>query len=95
MSRALASGTWCERQDPSVRWPSISFGPVQPFGVRSTIIGQAGRSVSRPASASSAACTLISAILSRAVSSTSAKRRWVSSGSSSSKPPVKRSGSCP
>ena len=40
-----ASGTWCERNDPSAGRPSTSFGPVQPFGVRSTIIGQRGRSV--------------------------------------------------
>ena len=38
------SGTWCERQVPSIRLPSTSFGPVQPLGVRSTIIGQRGRS---------------------------------------------------
>ena len=28
---------------PSTGLPSTSFGPVQPFGVRSTIIGQRGR----------------------------------------------------
>ena len=39
-----ASGTWCERQVPSTGTPSTSFGPVQPFGVRSTITGQRGRS---------------------------------------------------
>ena len=43
-----ASGTWCERNVPSAGRPSTSFGPVQPFGVRSTIIGQRGRSVRRP-----------------------------------------------
>ena len=38
------SGTWCARQVPSTCLPSTSCGPVQPFGVRSTIIGQrAGR----------------------------------------------------
>ena len=46
MRRVLATaaiGTWCERQLPSTGLPSTSFGPVQPFGVRSTIIGQVGR----------------------------------------------------
>ena len=37
------SGTWCARQKPSTLWPSTSFGPVQPLGERSTIIGQRGR----------------------------------------------------
>ena len=36
-----ASGTWCARHVPSTGRPSTSFGPVQPFGVRSTIIGHA------------------------------------------------------
>ena len=36
------TGTWCERQVPSTCTPSTSRGPVQPFGVRSTIIGQRG-----------------------------------------------------
>src|SRR5699024_12591869 len=53
---------------------STSSGPVHPSGVRSTIIGQAGRSLSRPASASSAACCLICAIWSSARSRTSANR---------------------
>ena len=43
LSRTSASGTWCERQVPSTGLPSTSFGPVQPFGVRRTIIGQRGR----------------------------------------------------
>ena len=43
--RTSDSGTWCERHVPSVGRPSTSFGPVQPFGVRRTIIGQVGRSV--------------------------------------------------
>ena len=34
-----ASGTWCARNVPSIWIPSTTFGPVQPFGVRSTIIG--------------------------------------------------------
>ena len=37
-------GTWCERQEPSARLPSITFGQVQPLGERRTIIGQRGRS---------------------------------------------------
>ena len=47
-----ASGTWCERKEPSIWTPSTTFGPVQPLGVRSTIIGQRGRSVDRRARAS-------------------------------------------
>ncbi len=38
-------GTWWDRQEPSVFWPSTSFGPVHPFGERKTIIGQRGRAV--------------------------------------------------
>ena len=38
------SGTWCERNEPSIGLPSTTFGPVQPLGVRRTIIGQRGRS---------------------------------------------------
>ena len=47
-SRAAPTGTWCERQVPSTWTPSTSRGPVQPFGVRRTIIGQRGRSPSPP-----------------------------------------------
>ena len=47
LSRTSASGTWCERQVPSTGLPSTSCGPVQPFGVRSTIIGQRGRVAGR------------------------------------------------
>ena len=43
-----AIGTWCERKDPSALSPSTSFGPVHPFGVRSTIIGHRGRSGPAP-----------------------------------------------
>ena len=43
MVRSSASGTWWERNVPSAGSPSTTFGPVQPFGVRSTIIGQRGR----------------------------------------------------
>ena len=35
-------GTWCARKEPSIWLPSTTFGPVQPFGVRSTIIGHFG-----------------------------------------------------
>ena len=45
LSASPASGTWCARNVPSTGTPSTSFGPVQPFGVRRTIIGQRGRSV--------------------------------------------------
>jgi hypothetical protein len=41
-------GTWCERNVPSVALPSTVFGPVQPLGERSTIIGQRGRSLPWP-----------------------------------------------
>jgi hypothetical protein len=37
---------------PSAGRPSTSFGPVQPFGVRSTIIGQRGRAAALPERAS-------------------------------------------
>ena len=46
MARILAgaaTGTWWERHVPSTGRPSTFSGPVQPFGVRSTIIGQRGR----------------------------------------------------
>ena len=41
-----ATGTWCERNVPSICSPSMTFGPVHPFGLRRMIIGQRGRSVS-------------------------------------------------
>ena len=41
--RTSANGTWCERHVPSTGSPSTVFGPVQPFGVRKTIIGHRGR----------------------------------------------------
>ena len=50
--------------------PSTSFGPVQPFGVRSTIIGHSGRVVERPARAA----PRIAAISSSASSSAAAMR---------------------
>ena len=43
-SASFASGTWWARKVPSIGWPSTSLGPVQPLGVRRTIIGQRGRS---------------------------------------------------
>ena len=71
------SGTWCEREWSSVLRPSTSFGPVQPFGVRSTISGQRGRCAWPLARASA----WISAISSSAVSSVSAISRWITAGS--------------
>ena len=50
--RTSDSGTWCARQKPSTLWPSTSLGPVQPLGLRNTIIGQRGRSVLPPSRAS-------------------------------------------
>src|SRR6185312_14414500 len=40
-----AIGTCCERNDPSVCFPSTNLGPVQPLGERSTIIGHGARRV--------------------------------------------------
>ncbi len=37
----LESGTWWARHVPSTGRPSTCLGPVQPFGLRSTIIGPA------------------------------------------------------
>ena len=42
--RTSESGTWCARHVPSTGTPSTTPGPVHPFGVRNTIIGQRGRS---------------------------------------------------
>ena len=78
-SRTSVIGTWCERHVPSIGSPSTSFGPVQPFGERRTIIGQRGRSVAPP----SRAARWISAIRSSASSSAPAKRRCASACSSS------------
>ena len=50
-SASFASGTWWARKVPSIGWPSTSLGPVQPLGVRRTIIGQRGRSPRRRAPA--------------------------------------------
>ena len=41
----LVTGTWWERNVPSVGLPSTTVGPVQPFGERRMIIGQRGRSL--------------------------------------------------
>ena len=46
MVAGSSTGTWWARQKSSTLCPSTSFGPVQPFGERSTIIGQRGRAVS-------------------------------------------------
>ncbi len=36
-------GTWWARKVPSIIFPSTTLGPVQPLGVRRTIIGHGGR----------------------------------------------------
>ena len=78
VARTSESGTWCDRQVPSVCLPSTTFGPVQPFGVRSTIIGQVGRSVpTRPRAAA-----LIAATSSMTASIVSAISAWTVIGSS-------------
>ena len=56
--------------------PSTSFGPVQPFGVRSTIIGQRGRSLAPPARAA----RRISSISVTACSIAVASRGWIAAG---------------
>ncbi len=45
-----SSGTWWARNEPSIGLPSTTFGPVQPLGERSTIIGQldVARRLARP-----------------------------------------------
>ena len=78
---APASGTWCERQVPSTGTPSTSFGPVQPFGVRSTIIGQRGRARAPP---SARASRWIAAISSSTASSVAASGWCIGAGSSPS-----------
>ena len=40
--RAASIGTWCARHVPSTCSPSTTFGPVQPFGVRKTMVGHSG-----------------------------------------------------
>ena len=50
--RTRRSAPGAQRNVPSTGSPSTRFGPVQPFGVRSTIIGQRGRSRSPCARAS-------------------------------------------
>ncbi len=45
------NGTWWARQVPSILSPSTSFGPVQPLGLRSTIIGHRGQTSFSPARA--------------------------------------------
>ena len=78
--RTSLIGTWCERQLPSTCLPSMVFGPVQPLGVRSTIIGQRGRSVAPP----SRADFWIRVISSITASIVAASCWWTSSGSSPS-----------
>ena len=90
VSRALASGTWCDRQESSTCLPSMTGGQVQPFGVLKMIIGQAGRD-SSPA----AARALISEISSSTTSSSSANRACTAAWSSPSNPPTNRCGLWP
>jgi hypothetical protein len=85
--RTSLMGTWCERHVPSTCFPSIVAGPVQPFGVRMTIIGHSGRLVVDP---SRAACWM-SRIWSRQRSRVAAICWWTSAGSS----PVTKYGVCP
>jgi hypothetical protein len=68
---------------PSTGSPSTSFGPVQPFGVTSTIIGQRGRSPAPPA--------LIRAISSKTSSKAAAMRSCIARGSD----PSTYTGRCP
>ena len=78
--RTSLIGTWCERQVPSTGLPSIVLGPVQPFGVRNTIIGHCGRSVTPP----SRAAFWIRPISSITASIVAASCWWTSAGSSPS-----------
>ena len=41
---SMVRGTWWARKEPSICLPSTTLGPVQPLGVRSTIMGHTGRS---------------------------------------------------
>ena len=91
-SRTPASGTWCERHVPSTGTPSTSRGPVQPFGVRRTIIGQRGRVGRRSLRA---ACAGSPRSRRATSSSAAAKRSCTAAGSSPSKPPETRIGSQP
>ena len=80
-----ASGTWCERHVPSTWTPSTSRGPVQPFGVRRTIIGQRGRRGDAP----SARCVLdrrdlVERVVERRGERAGARRRAGSSSPSTS-----------
>ena len=72
-----ANGTWWDRQLPSAGLPSTVLGPVQPFGLRSTIIGQRGRAW---APSARAACW-ISAIAPNALSIAAAIAWCLGSGS--------------
>jgi hypothetical protein len=73
------SGTWCDRQVPVTRMPSTSSGPVHPFGLRSTIIGQRGR---LPSQLPSRAESWILRISAHAVA-IAAATRWCMPGMSS------------
>ena len=73
----MDSGTWWERNVPSFGLPSTIFGPVQPFGEFSTIIGHAGRA-QLPCSR---AADWICRICSTTVSSVETIARCIGSGS--------------
>ena len=90
-SRAPATGTWCERQVPSTCTPSTSRGPVQPFGVRSTIIGQRGPLARRGPRAQIAG----SHGSRRAPRRAAAAKRWCASAGGSSSPLLTNSGRQP
>ena len=45
--------------------PSTSFGPVQPFGVRRTIIGQRGRPATPPSRAAAGSRDLVERLVER------------------------------
>ena len=80
-------GTWCALNDFSIGLLAHSFGPVQPFGARKTIIGQIGR----VGSFSSRACFWMALIFSTASSIAFAITGWSAFGSS----PVTKIGSQP
>jgi hypothetical protein len=76
------NGTWCERQCPSVFRPSTSRGPVQPFGLRSTITGQRGTTPASRAASGPRARRWIAAIESSACASVCAIAGCMRAGSS-------------
>ena len=79
-SRTPGSGTWWARQVPSTGCPSTSCGPVQPLGVRSTIMGQRGRSVTPSLRARRWMAAIRSSALSMAAASRLVDRRRIVAG---------------